>query len=200
MTNERARCSNGSTRPVHGQPNKQMHVQPRVQKTLQTARAWGRIRAVRGCSTCYDGTNPIAMTAHPLRLAATKGSDVRWQWMAAAAQMAATATGAWPLDVGDVDWTCFPRIATRTPGVSLQSVGAARDFAVSTLQRWEVTDRCDDIAVVVSELLTNALRHALPAPGKPAPLSGPARPAAARALRAVRGRRPQPECPGAHGA
>jgi anti-sigma regulatory factor (Ser/Thr protein kinase) len=30
------------------------------------------------------------------------------------------------------------------------------------MRRWGVTDRGDDVAVVVSELLTNALRHAVP--------------------------------------
>jgi anti-sigma regulatory factor (Ser/Thr protein kinase) len=33
------------------------------------------------------------------------------------------------------------------------------------LHGWSAADRCQDIAVVVSELLTNALRHALPASG-----------------------------------
>jgi hypothetical protein len=33
------------------------------------------------------------------------------------------------------------------------------------LQQWGVAERHDDIAIVVSELLTNALRHGLPASG-----------------------------------
>jgi two-component sensor histidine kinase len=41
-------------------------------------------------------------------------------------------------------------------------VRAARDFARGTLQRWGITGRCDDITVVVSELVTNALRYGLP--------------------------------------
>jgi hypothetical protein len=49
--------------------------------------------------------------------------------------------------------------------VDATGVRAARDFTVTTLQRWGVAERCEDIAIVVSELLTNALRHALPAPG-----------------------------------
>jgi Histidine kinase-like ATPase domain len=40
---------------------------------------------------------------------------------------------------------------------------------VATLRHWGVAQRCEDIAVVVSELLTNALRHALPASGGPRP-------------------------------
>jgi anti-sigma regulatory factor (Ser/Thr protein kinase) len=54
-------------------------------------------------------------------------------------------------------------VATRTPSLDAGSVRAARDFNRATLQRWGVTGCCDDIAVVMSELLTNALHHALPA-------------------------------------
>jgi hypothetical protein len=55
----------------------------------------------------------------------------------------------------------------RTAGPDTRSVGTARDFCVSTMQRWGVTGREDDVAVVVSELLTNAIRHALPRAGVP---------------------------------
>ena len=41
---------------------------------------------------------------------------------------------------------------------------AARDFAVATVQRWGAAECADDVAIVVSELVTNALRHALPDP------------------------------------
>ena len=51
---------------------------------------------------------------------------------------------------GSVDWTCFPRLALRTPGQDTRSVGTARDFCLSTMRRWGVTDRGDDVAVVVS--------------------------------------------------
>ncbi len=43
-----------------------------------------------------------------------------------------------------------------------EAVGGARQFTRSTLDRWELSDRFDDVALVVSELVTNALRHALP--------------------------------------
>ncbi|MEU6817399.1 ATP-binding protein [Streptomyces sp. NPDC046860] len=43
-----------------------------------------------------------------------------------------------------------------------EAVGEARRFTRSTLEPWDVGDRFDDIALVVSELVTNALRHALP--------------------------------------
>lgn len=40
-----------------------------------------------------------------------------------------------------------------------EAVGGARKFTRSTLERWELGDRFDDVALVVSELVTNALRH-----------------------------------------
>lgn len=45
-----------------------------------------------------------------------------------------------------------------------ESVKSARDFTRKTLQRWGLTDEFDDVALVVSELVTNAMRHGL-APG-----------------------------------
>jgi anti-sigma regulatory factor (Ser/Thr protein kinase) len=57
------------------------------------------------------------------------------------------------------DWAGPPRVATRTPGLDARSVGAAREFSLATMRRWGVADRVDDIGIVVSELLTNALRH-----------------------------------------
>ncbi|WP_392671437.1 ATP-binding protein [Streptomyces sp. LN785] len=43
-----------------------------------------------------------------------------------------------------------------------EAVGGARKFTKATLARWDLSDRFDDVALVVSELVTNALRHALP--------------------------------------
>jgi len=107
------------------------------------------------------------MTAHPLQLAGTAASDVCWDWLAPAVTMAAAACGAHPLaDHATLDWTRFPRVATRTPGLDARSVSVARDFSLATLRRWGVTDRADDIAIVVSELLTNALRHGIPDPAR----------------------------------
>jgi anti-sigma regulatory factor (Ser/Thr protein kinase) len=60
---------------------------------------------------------------------------------------------------------CVPRVATRTPSCDLASVAGTRDFARATVQRWGLAGRCDDITLVVSELLANALRHTLPRPG-----------------------------------
>jgi anti-sigma regulatory factor (Ser/Thr protein kinase) len=44
-----------------------------------------------------------------------------------------------------------------------EAVRGARSFTRSTLSQWGLDDRFDDVALVVSELVTNALRHALPA-------------------------------------
>ncbi|MET7678943.1 ATP-binding protein [Streptomyces sp. NPDC005423] len=44
-----------------------------------------------------------------------------------------------------------------------EAVREARQFTRRTLDQWETGDRFDDICLVVSELVTNALRHALPA-------------------------------------
>jgi anti-sigma regulatory factor (Ser/Thr protein kinase) len=60
-------------------------------------------------------------------------------------------------------------MATLTLGADAGSVRAARDFTVAILRRWGMAERSPDIAIVVSELMTNALRHALPASGDTRP-------------------------------
>ncbi|RCG23550.1 ATP-binding protein [Streptomyces diacarni] len=42
-----------------------------------------------------------------------------------------------------------------------RSVSGARDFTRRTLQRWGLSEEFDDVALVVSELVTNAMRHGL---------------------------------------
>ena len=103
------------------------------------------------------------MVAHRPRLAGSTGCC----WLTPAAEMAGLAIGSWrpSPDRAPAGWACSPRIATRAFGLDPGSVRAARDFTVSTLLRWGMAERSQDIAIVVSELLTNALRHALPAPG-----------------------------------
>ncbi len=86
------------------------------------------------------------------------------RWLMPAAQMAGLVAGGgrpseppgWDPVVG------LPRIATRALAADAGSVRAARDFTAATLRRWGTAERGQDIAIVVSELLTNALRHALP--------------------------------------
>ncbi|MFD3822402.1 ATP-binding protein [Streptomyces sp. NPDC058625] len=49
-----------------------------------------------------------------------------------------------------------------------EAVREARQFTRKTCDRWDAGDRFDDVCLVVSELVTNALRHGLPA-GAPRP-------------------------------
>ncbi|NSC23135.1 ATP-binding protein [Streptomyces albus subsp. chlorinus] len=42
-----------------------------------------------------------------------------------------------------------------------RSVSSARDFTRRTLRRWDLTEEFDDVALVVTELVTNAMRHGL---------------------------------------
>ena len=79
-----------------------------------------------------------------------------------AAEMAGLAIGNWrpSADPVPAGWASSRRIATRALGADPGSVRAARDFTVATLRRWGMAERSQDIAIVVSELVTNALRHA----------------------------------------
>ena len=87
-------------------------------------------------------------------------------WLMLAAEMAGLASGnTWsspdPGPAGPAGRAWRPRIATRALGEDAGSVRVARNFTVATLHRWDTAERSQDIATVVSELLTNALRHAL---------------------------------------
>ena len=88
-----------------------------------------------------------------------------WPWLTCAAEMAALSCPGllWPSQRPSAQ-PRFPRVATRSAG-DLASVAAARGFARSTLQRWGLAARGDDVTIVVSELLSNALRHARREPG-----------------------------------
>ncbi len=54
-----------------------------------------------------------------------------------------------------------------------EAVREARQFTRRTLDQWDIGDRFDDVCLVVSELVTNALRHALPANTTRAPEQNP---------------------------
>jgi anti-sigma regulatory factor (Ser/Thr protein kinase) len=81
-----------------------------------------------------------------------------------AAAMTDLASGDWrsAADPGPLGWSCLPEIALRALGADARLVCAAREFTAATLYRWGAGARLDDVAIVVSELLTNALRHGLP--------------------------------------
>ena len=116
------------------------------------------------------GQRKRAMTAYPLglaralRLAAGPACAAELRWLRPALQMAASLSKMSPLPAQPcvLDWSRFPQVATRTLCADFRSVRAARDFTVTTLLRWDAAQHADDVSVVVSELLTNALRHALP--------------------------------------
>lgn len=87
------------------------------------------------------------------------------QWLAPVAEMAALVRDEFapgPEGAG-LRWACCPGIGTPTPDGQASRVRRARDFTASTLHHWGVARRRDDIAIVVSELVTNALQHAQPA-------------------------------------
>ncbi|WP_406195987.1 ATP-binding protein [Kitasatospora sp. NBC_01560] len=54
-----------------------------------------------------------------------------------------------------------PHVVTCTLAPRYEAVRTARDFARTALQRWGLSELFDDVALVASELVTNALRHAI---------------------------------------
>jgi anti-sigma regulatory factor (Ser/Thr protein kinase) len=101
------------------------------------------------------------MTWPAVQLATLAPTRTRWSWLHAAAEMAALYSGGWQEAAGS-DWPSSARVATRSPEPEASSVAAARAFTLRTLRRWGEADLTDDIAAVVSELLANAVKHALP--------------------------------------
>ncbi|MEE1773688.1 ATP-binding protein [Streptomyces sp. JV185] len=61
-----------------------------------------------------------------------------------------------------IDPSAVSGSATCTLPARYEAVGGARRFTRATLNGWGLSERFDDVALVVSELVTNALRHALP--------------------------------------
>ena len=103
--------------------------------------------------------------------AASVGGGADCRWLMVAALRAGLTNGNLRLPGNPArDQGHLPRIATRTPGTGPRSVRVAREFVLATLQRWGVAERSEDVAIVISELLTNALRHALPEPGHARPI------------------------------
>lgn len=102
------------------------------------------------------------MTSTRLPEAAGTGST-SWPWLALAADMAARrrsmatpgTAAPCPHDV---------RIATRMAARTPAAVTRAREFTRVTLGRWKLAAGEDDVAIIITELLTNALRHTAPSP------------------------------------
>jgi len=88
------------------------------------------------------------------------------QWLILAAEMAGLVNDGWPSSPHSVPTAGEYSLRTATCALSGQarSVRAARNFTFATLRRWCTVHSCQDIMVVVSELVTNALRYALPEP------------------------------------
>jgi Histidine kinase-like ATPase domain len=112
---------------------------------------------------------PAALTLHRGHHAppAPTADGTDYGWVMLAAEMAGLVRGnwgPWPEFLSPDRWD-LPRLATFTPESDVGPVRAARDFVLATLRRWDWADRGEDITIVVAELLTNALRHALPEPG-----------------------------------
>ena len=112
-----------------------------------------------------------ARTFSPCRDETNRTGWAGCRWLMLAAEMAGLASTSRrpspdPVPAGRAR---LPRIATRTLGADEGSVRAGRDFTIATLHRWGTAERSQDIAIVVSELLTNALRHALPRSGDTRP-------------------------------
>jgi anti-sigma regulatory factor (Ser/Thr protein kinase) len=101
------------------------------------------------------GSEPQSVSAQPGR--------ADWPWLQAAVQMAWRACCWAPPapGAGISTWSAAPRVATRTPVPVTRSIATARAFTLRTLQKWGAESRGDDAAAVVTELMTNALRHAL---------------------------------------
>jgi anti-sigma regulatory factor (Ser/Thr protein kinase) len=112
---------------------------------------------------CHDEIDRTATAARPAQLPGGAGG----RWLMLAAEMAGLTSGSGRLspDATAAGRACLPRIATCTLAAGTGSVRTARDFTIATLHRWSAAERGQDIAIVVSELLTNALRHALPGTG-----------------------------------
>ncbi|RAJ55437.1 anti-sigma regulatory factor (Ser/Thr protein kinase) [Streptomyces sp. Amel2xB2] len=66
-------------------------------------------------------------------------------------------------DVPHLDHSTVSGSATCALPPRFDAVRSARDFTRETLQRWRLEGEFDTVALVVSELVTNALRHGLPA-------------------------------------
>src|SRR5262249_11174532 len=82
--------------------------------------------------------------------------------LSAAAEMAGLTGGNWVLSPDAPGWARSPMITTQTLNMDAEAVRAGREFSMAALRGWGVMQRCEDITIVVSELLTNALRHAVP--------------------------------------
>jgi hypothetical protein len=83
-------------------------------------------------------TTEEAMTPRTAQLEPVAASKTRWSWLQSAAEMAALYLGAWsdPAFPFAVSGPRAPRVATRSPAPAPSSIGAARSFTLTTMNRW----------------------------------------------------------------
>jgi anti-sigma regulatory factor (Ser/Thr protein kinase) len=62
-----------------------------------------------------------------------------------------------------LDLTAVSNAASCALPARYEAVREARHFTRRTLDQWDIGERFDDVCLVVSELVTNSLRHGLPA-------------------------------------
>ncbi len=103
------------------------------------------------------------MTTRSAQLAPS-AAVLDWPWLRSATEMAEVASGSWQARPGQPSDDSSPlrKVAVRAPAPTFRAVVSARSFTLRTMQRWGAGDRAADVVAVVSELLTNALRHSLP--------------------------------------
>ncbi len=105
------------------------------------------------------------MTAHPTTWIAQHAIDPLGGGgvIVSALEQAELLCQRWPTRPGppNISQRRTPSTATCALRPDAASVGTAREFARATLADWRIGQLSDDVAVVVSELVTNALRHAL---------------------------------------
>src|SRR5215471_8645320 len=125
-------------------------------------RRWGPVGA-RPCRCQFCLCDEIGRTAM-VASAQHPATNASGRWLMPAAQMAGLTCDCWRSspDPALTGWGCVPAIATRALSAEAGSVRAARDFTLATLRRQGTAHSSQDIAVVVSELVTNALRHTPP--------------------------------------
>jgi Histidine kinase-like ATPase domain len=121
----------------------------------------------------------MAMTAHAaLTVREANGTAIHavpgvpyLEWLRPVVEVAVPACGGWgmgrhaarPNSSALSSPAAASLVATRTPQPAPGCVKKAREFTEATLRRWGVAGLAGDVGVVMSELLTNALRHGVPA-------------------------------------
>lgn len=114
-----------------------------------------------------QGLLPTDMTAHraPVTAGEALPSEARRTPAASTGALSRPHEVNWPFAASlGAAWVHFPAVGGCLRDLGTGAVRACREFVVATLRTWGAAGRQDDVTVVVSELVTNALRHAVPRP------------------------------------